>query len=263
MFNNVQSSLQVLGHMLRADFLIFKPAYKNRLIDFGIYVSIMIVVMGYLMTSLGLRADFGIFMAATLVAVGPMFDVFPCAITLVSDIVGNKVISYDITLPIPSWLAVARIGLANALIGIAVSIFSLPFGLVFVWQQFNPANFSPFWFLVLLLSNAFFYGYFGLFVASFIKDIPSIRSVWMRVMFPLWMLGGFQFTWELLYAKSPMCAYAILLNPFLYTMEGVRAAVLGQAGSLPMWVCFIVPVGLTFLFGTIGVRRILKKLDAV
>ena len=93
--------------------------------------------------------------------------------------------------------------------------------------------------------------------------MTKIRGMWMRVMFPMWMLGCFQFTWQLLYSKSPVLAYILLLNPFVYTMEGMRASVMGQAGSLPLPVCFTATLGFTLLLGYIAVRRIMKRLDCV
>lgn len=263
MFKDIFSSLPVLGHMLYADFLIFRPAYLDRLFDFFIYVSINLVVMGYLLTGFGMRADYGIFMAATLVATGALFEVFPCAVNIVSDLTGNKIISYDITLPLPSWMAVARIGLSNAIRGLAIGIFALPFGLLFVGNQFDSSNFSPAWFITLFIANTFFYGYFSVFLASFVPHMGKIGSMWMRVMFPLWILGCFQFSWQVVYAKYPIFAHVILLNPFVYTIEGMRAAVLGQEGSLPMWACLGATLLAALVCGVIGVKRMLKRLDAV
>lgn len=257
------SYLPVLWQQIRADMIIFKPQFKDRIIDFFIYISLTVVVMAYLLTEFGVRADFGIFTAATLVATSGMFEVFPRAVNIVSDITGNKVISYDLTLPLPSWMAIARIGLTDAIRGFIVAIFALPFGLMFVWPQFQPALFSPFWFMLLLVVNALFFGFFGLFMASLIKNMSRIDVMWMRIMFPLWTLGGFQFTWQGLHTKSALLSYVALLNPFLYTMEGMRAAVIGQPGSLPLWLCFVATLGFTFLCGYVGVRLMMKRLDVV
>ncbi len=263
MFKNFFSYMPVLRQMLYADYLTFKEGYVDMLIDNLIWTVINVVVMGYLLTGFGIRADFGLFTAATGGAVNCMFQVFPRAVSFLSDIVGNKVITYDVTLPLPSWMAIARVGLSDALQSFSVAIIAAPIGLLFVWNQFNPANFSPFWFICMLTASAFFFGFFGLFLASLIKDMSKIRGIWMRVMFPLWFLGGFQFTWQVLYAKAPLFAYAVLLNPFLYAMEGMRAAVMGQAGSLPLPICFATTVGFTFLCGYVAVSRIMKRLDCV
>lgn len=210
-----------------------------------------------------MRADFGMFTAATNVAVAGLFDIFPRALTFVGDLVGNKVISYDLTLPIPGWMAVARIGVSDGLRGLSLAIFALPFALPFIWDQFNYANFSFIWLVVLLLSNSILFGFFGVFLASMVSNMAKLESMWMRVIFPLWTLGCCQFTWHVLHDAYPALAYLMLLNPFMYPMEAMRAAVLGESGSLPIWVCFSATIFFTIFYGVIGVRNVLKRLDAV
>jgi ABC-2 type transport system permease protein len=257
------SYLPTLGHLLHADFLTFKHVFTDKIIDFFIYSSLTVLVMSHFISGVGTSANFGLFTAATGVAVSGMFEIFPRVMTLLSDLVGNKVISYDVTLPIPSWMAIARIGLSDGLRNLLVGSLSLPFGLLFVWNQFNVHQFSPLWFMLLLVLNSLFFGFFGLLLASLVKNMSKVGSMWMRVIFPLWTLGGFQFTWFTMHAKSSALGYALLLNPFLYTMEGMRAAVLGQAGSLPLWLCATAIISFTFLCAWIGVRRIMKRLDCV
>ena len=160
MFKNFSSYLPVFGHLLYADILVFKPSYKDRLIDFFLFVSITVFVMGYLLTKLGMRADFGMFTAATNVAVAGLFDIFPRALTFVGDITGNKVISYEIILPIPSWMAITRIGISDGLRGLSLAIFAMPFALPFIWEQFNFTNFSCTWFILILLANSLLCGFF-------------------------------------------------------------------------------------------------------
>ena len=257
------SSLPVLGHMLRVDILTFIPTIKDRLIDLFIYASISVVVMGYLLTGFGMREDFGMFTASTLAVVSCIFEVFPRAIGIIMDLLGNKVITYDVTLPLPSWLAIARIGIADSMKAFFQGCFALPFGLLFVFHQFNPAQFSFVYFILMLAVSALFFGFFGLFLASLATEVHKLDSMWMRVIFPMLFLGGMQFTWQILYAKSPLCAYLALANPFLYAMEGMRAAVLGQAGSLPFWYCFVAVLISALLCGWIGVRRMMRRLDCV
>jgi ABC-2 type transport system permease protein len=257
------SYLPTLGHLLYADFLTFKHVFKDKIIDFFIYSSLTVVVMSHFVVGVGTQSNFGLFTAATGVAVSGMFEIFPRVMTLLSDLVGNKVISYDVTLPIPSWMAIARIGISDGLRNLIVGSLSLPFGLIFVWNQFDAQHFSPWWFIALLISNSLFFGFFGLFLTSLVKSMSKVGSMWMRVIFPLWTLGGFQFTWHVMYAKSPILGYALLLNPFLYTMEGMRAAILGQTGSLQLPICLGAILGFTLLCAVIAIKRIKTRIDCV
>ena len=62
---------------------------------------------------------------------------------------------------------------------------------------------------------------------------------------------------------SPRIAYISLLNPMVYIMEGTRAAVLGQEGSLDFWVCVLMTLVFTILCTFDGIRRIKRRLDYV
>lgn len=263
MLKKIISSLPVFGQLLYSDILVFRPSYLGRLFDFFLYVAITVFVMGRLLTKLGMRSDFGMFTAATGVAVAGIFEIFPHAMVIIADITGNKIISYDIALPIPSWMAVARVGFSNAIRIFMLSVFAFPFALPFIWHEFDSALFSLIWFVALLVSNALLFGFFGLFLSNMVPTMNHLEAMWVRVIFPLWTLGCFQFTWQVLHETYPVFAYLMFLNPFMYPMEGMRAAILGQAGSLPPWLCFFATCVFALLCGVIGVRGILKRLDAV
>ena len=91
----------------------------------------------------------------------------------------------------------------------------------------------------------------------------QIGNVWMRFIFPLYVFGGFQFTWYTLYNFSPRFAVLNLFNPMLYGIEGMRGAILGQQGYLPFWYCAGALVVLTALFFVVGYRRLKKQLDFI
>lgn len=263
MFTSIPSYWSVLGQMLYADLLTFKPMMKGKLIDLFIYISITVVVMGYLLTSFGVRPDFGIFTAATLVGSVAMFEIYPRAAAIVMDLNSNKVITYDLILPLPSWLAITRMAITTAMQSLFMSIFALPIGFLFVYNQFDPSHFSVLWVIALLVMSNLFFGFFSLFLSSFVQNIQQLGSCWMRIIFPLWTLGGFQFTWAVLFAKSKALGYIALLNPCLYAQEGMRGAILGQGENLPCWICFVALVGFTALCALISVKRMMKRLDCV
>jgi ABC-type polysaccharide/polyol phosphate export permease len=249
--------------MLYADFLTFKPMIKTKIIDIFIEVGVTVMIMGHLLTSFGMRADFGLFMAATFVGHAAMFEIYPRAAEIVMDLTSNKVISYDLILPLPSWLAVMRLALTTAIKSLFISLAAFPIGILFVYQQFNPAHFSVAWFIPLLLVSNLFFGFFSLLLSCYIQSIQQLGSYWTRFIFPLWMLGGLQFTWQALYTKSKVLGYLALLNPWLYSQEGMRAVILGEAENLPCWACFTALIIFTTLFAWISVKKMMKRLDCV
>ena len=108
-----------------------------------------------------------------------------------------------------------------------------------------------------------FIGFFSIFVASIVKDMGHINKVGIRILFPMWIFGGGQFPWKTIYSLSPKFAYVVFVNPLLYMSEGIHAAVLGQEGYLPFWICLIALWIFTGAFGWLGIARLKKRLDFV
>ena len=85
----------------------------------------------------------------------------------------------------------------------------------------------------------------------------------MRLMFPLWFLGGFQFSWKALYNLNHYIGYLGLISPYTYAHEAARVAVLGQHDFLPFWFCIGVLVIGSITFGVLGYLGIKRSLDLV
>jgi len=77
------------------------------------------------------------------------------------------------------------------------------------------------------------------------------------------MFGGYMYSWYAVYHVSPLIGYAHLINPVLYVMEGMRAAVLGQEGYLPFWFSFTALFAFTVVIAWDALRRLRKRLDCV
>ena len=87
--------------------------------------------------------------------------------------------------------------------------------------------------------------------------------LWVRIVFPLWFLGGFEFSWNSVHLIAPKLSYLLLLNPIIYMTEGVRAALLGQDGMISFWICCLV---LSVMFVGVGYwsfKALKKRLDFV
>ena len=81
---------------------------------------------------------------------------------------------------------------------------------------------------------------FCIFAGMIIFALKSTASFWQfasRAHFPIAFLGCYQFPWEMAYKAVWPLAIIDLVNPFMYAVEGMRAAVLGQAGFLNYWLC--------------------------
>ena len=108
-----------------------------------------------------------------------------------------------------------------------------------------------------------FFGFFALLITAHTSSIVRYEKAWVRVVFPLWFFGGYQFPWVVMHTRLPYLAYLNLLNPITYCLEGFRAAVLGQAGYINFWVCLGMLLLLTLVVAVWGVSKLQKRLDCV
>ena len=104
---------------------------------------------------------------------------------------------------------------------------------------------------------------FTLFALNFVKDIRQSLLAWRRLVYPLWFFGGAQYPWYVLNNISKEFSYFVLLNPFIYAQEGLHAALLGQDEYLSFLVCLASVWFFIFVFGYFGIKKLIKRLDAI
>lgn len=257
---------KTLFALVQADWLVAKRSLVDYVIDNFISLFAGIVIIAYVLPYYGLQAGFGLLMLGSCVANAAIFDIYPLVANLVSDVAGEKQISYDLLLPMPSWFAFVRIIVSSAVKSMIICLSSIPLGKLLLWNQFDLSGISITGTLGMIFACSLFAGSFGMVTASLTKNMQALHSVWQRFLFPLWIFGGQQFTWISLYTVAPWIAYISLLNPIMYTNEGFRSALLGQAVEgphIPYFVCVPVLLIFTVLFTAWAVLRFKKRLDFV
>jgi ABC-type polysaccharide/polyol phosphate export permease len=255
---------RVLKHMLHEELLIFKQSIIDESFNVSIWVFCMLIIAGsFLASSTDSTLNFASFMLAGCVATMGLFRAYPTAFRLINDFEGERSIDFYLTLPIPSWLAMVKIMISVALQSIVFSLFVLPLGTLFIWGNFNVSTILWAQFFMLLFLASIFYGVFSLWITSKVSTLIKLTNVWSRFIFPLWFLGGFQYTWVRLHVLSKPLSYVALLNPVTYAMEGIRASLLGQEGYIVWWICVIALVVFTGLLYRDTLSRLKKRLDYV
>lgn len=248
-------------YLLATDLHIFKKVIRDKFINLLIWVSSSALVAAYILPYFGMNEQYGAFLLVGLCASAGLFEVFPSVARLINDITGDQILLYHFTLPLPSWLVILRLMIYNALSAAVLSVCVLPLGKLLLWNHFHLASLSLYKFLLIFFASSLFYGSYTIFITTRVADMTQIGNVWMRFVYPLWFLGGYQFSWQSLKSISPALAYVNLANPMLYIMEGTRAAALGQVGYLNFWLC----VGMILLFCCIstivGIILLKKRLD--
>ena len=257
------SYLPIFKSLLATDLLLLKQTLKDKLIDLFIWIVTMVLVNTYLMPAFGLSQDYSGFLIASLIGSAGLFEVFASATNMISDFTGLNITSFYLTLPMPSWLVwIEKLVYFTINITI-VSILILPISKLLVWNQFSLAEFSLYKFIIVFLLSNIFSAAFAIWITTRIAGMEQIGSVWMRFVYPVWFLGGFQYSYEVLRNFNAPLAWISLANPMLYVMEGMRAAVLGQEGSLNFWFCCAMIIFFTVLCTWHGLKRLKERLDYI
>jgi len=255
---------QTLLQLLLRSIKVTAPSLREKTINSLIWSALNIIVFAFIMPTMGLDKNFGIFIAVTMPISCAFFSAIASIYILLSDITNDgSNLQYELTLPLPQWLAFAKYAFEIMYQSLISSILILPMGKMLLWTSFSLAYFSFVKFYFLLTIAALFFGFFAIFIASITKDMYGLDNIWTRIIFPMWFLGGFQFPWLKLYGVSPVLAYISLLNPLTYALEGGRAAALDPAASLPYWTCIGALIFFTVLFGYLGIQNLKKRLDCL
>jgi len=263
MLSKRQSYAKLFWQLLRTDFFIYKNAVLDAFIDCTIWFTCLIVVFAYVFPLIGLAQTFGAYIAVGAIVSCIFWDTWATATGFISDIEGEKTIEYFLTLPLPNSLILIKQIVSYAIKGGLPALLILPLGKLFLLGSMDLSQFSLIKYLLIFTLTALLIGAFSLFVSSTIQNLHHLGKVGIRYLFPMWFFGGSNYPWETVYKLSPTFAYLHLLNPLLYAMEGIHAAVLGQTGYLPYWICAIMLTVFIGVFTVLGIWNLKKRLDFV
>lgn len=257
------SYARLAWQLVKTDMTIYRGIVVEQLINTAAWVVPTILVTAYALPLLGIAKDFGTFIAVASIASVSLFQAFAAATAFVGDLEGNQTISFPLTLPMPSWLVFVQRSVSYVCKASILSIIVLPLGKFILLDKLSFAQFSPIKFVIIFFAAHIFSSFFSLLLVSMVDSMSQIMKVWLRFIFPMWFFGCSQYPWSILHQLSPKLAYACLTNPFVYAMEGIRAAVLGQEGSLSYWPCVGMLLVFATLCGVVATRRLKKRLDFV
>lgn len=257
------SYINISKNLIETDLIIFRQMFVDKFIDLSIWIVLTTIVTSYIMPYFGLTTDFGVFQLGGLIAAAGLFELYASTIDLVSDFEGDRVISFNLALPFPSWMAIVSKAAYFFIIYTTLALLMIPIGKVCLWNQFDLAlvNWPKLMLIILMLSM--FYACFVLWVSSIINNMTKMGQVWSRFVFPMWFLGGFQFSWMASYKTLPWLAYINLINPMVYITEAVRVALLGQEGYINFWLCLFAILIFSLVCLYLGITGLKKRLDFV
>ncbi len=259
----MSSYARTMFYLINTQYRVFLQTIKDKYIDLFIWIIGMSAVTIYMLPSFGLSHAYGSFMIASMAASAGLFEQYTSTVNLIGDFEGDNITSFYLTLPIPSWMVFVSYAVFYAFNTLALAVFVVPIAKLIFWNHFDLSEFSCIKYAVMLLATSSFYASFTIWMVGLVPNLQHAGSIWMRFIFPLWTFGAFQYSYAVLYGLNVWFAYASLGNPMVYLMEGTRAAILGQAGSLNIWMCAGVSFFFTILFTAHGISRIKRRLDYV
>src|SRR5690606_20322377 len=171
------------------------------------------------------------------IAAWGMLEVGTNVSIFISDLLGLQSITYYLTLPVSSNLVFIRIALADGMKSFFSTLPLLPIGKIILHKHFDLGSLCYGKLFLMYVVAHIFFGFFSLYLSSRTPDLTYLTTIKQRIIFPMWFLGCYQFTWYMLHTQYPVIAYINLLNPIVYIMEGLRHATVHTYDLLPYTLC--------------------------
>lgn len=262
LFNNT-TQLQVFGWLLYYELRSVLKNSKEYLFDSLPWPFVIIIANGYIMPALGLPTTYGTFSCISMLVIMASFAAWTSAMPLSTDLEGPKAISYELTLPIPYWMVWSKYIIALAIRAALFNFMPLIIGKIILGSNFTLPNFSIPHFLLIYLVSCIFFASFATWSVVNTSGIERYSKIEVRLTGPLFFLCGWSASWYVMNGIVPLLGKLLLLTPWIYAYEGSRAALLGQEGFLPFWIC----IGMLILYALVciahGTYVFKKRLDCV
>jgi len=250
-------------HLIRRDLIVFRREFWTKFIDTALLFFTNVMAFGYFLQQEGAHEGYAAFFVVGAIASFGFVEIIGKVGLLLADMDGDKTINHTLVMPIRSNMVFYYIASSWAITSMIFSALLFPIGKLLVFTEWNWEAIS-FWRVVLLFVTAnLFFGSFALWLSGVIKGMTRLNSLWFRYIAPMWMFGGYVYSWQSAYDLSHLVGYLSFINPMIYVMEGMRAAALGQEGYLPFWLSFCMLWVFIIACTMHGIRRLRRKLDCI
>lgn len=256
-------SWRVFIQLIRRDLLIFKREFLVKFMDTSCLFFTNVMAFGYFLQQEGAHAGYAAFFVVGAIASFGFVEIVGKVGIQLADMHGEKTIYHTLVMPIRSNMVFCYIAISWAITSMLLSILLFPLGKLLVFTEWHLETISLIRLIPMFITANLFFGFFALWLTGIIKDMTSLNSLWLRYIAPMWMFGGYVYSWQSAYALSPAVGYISLINPMIYVMEGMRAATLGQVGYLPFWFSISMLWVFIVLCAMHGTRKLKRKLDCI
>lgn len=256
-------SLRIFSYLLYRNFLDTKSRLRSLIIDGVILMCVDTFLIAKLFPLFNIPLEFlaPLFVADTfLMLLFIQGDTF--CLRMVLDVINNRFIYYNLTLPIHWMWIFTAFCLSFMLETMIISFPLMTIGIGFFSSMVPNISIKWGFFLLHYVVSLLFIATFFLYVTFRYPYSWIENNLWPRRLLPMFCLGAATAPWYKVFDFSPILAYIGLLNPLTYFAEGFRFSLL-SGHYLP----FSVSVCMLFVASTINIillyRGILKRLDPV
>jgi ABC-2 type transport system permease protein len=253
--------------LLERDWRVMRRDFWTVVARSGMQPLLFVLIFGYILPRIG-TVDAGQFgpillpgiLAMSTILSGMQAVTMPLAI----DLGFVREIDDRLLCPIRvEWLGVEKM-LFGAFQAMLSAIIVLPLALIVMgdivtvsWTQLPALT-------LVLIAASLMAAALGLFIGTVVRpqQLPLIFSV---IVTPLIFFGCTTYTWEQLGGEAlriagvPWLQILVLVNPLVYSSEGVRTVLTPEVGHMPIWGIVLGLVGSIVLFGWAGLRRFRKR----
>jgi len=256
-------SLRVFGWLLYVDSRSLWKDFFNNLLDAATWPFFLIFVNGIILPKMGLPDNYGAFTTVSSVVIMGAFNAWAGSTLIAADLAGPQTIAYELTLPLPYWMVWLKNSIYLSLKAAVFNILPLFLGKLILGNQLDLSNFSWFQFSIIYSISALFFGAFALFSTVLTSTHEGHSRLELRLTGPMFFLNGYTASWAIIYAVSPALGIFMRCLPWIYAYEGCRAAILGQAGYINIWVCVGMLSLFTLVLTIISLKLFKKRMDCV
>ncbi len=253
----------VFFQLIKRDLSVFKRDFWQRFSDTALLFITNVLVFGYFLQQEGAPKGFAAFFVVGAVASFGFTQIVGKVGIQLADMGGDRTIFHTLIMPIRSNMVFYYIGLSWAITSILMSILLFPLGKLIVLSEWSLDQISWWRLPIVFVSANLFFGYFALWLTGILNNMTDLNRLWFRYIAPMWLFGGYIYSWQSAYNMSPIVGYISLINPMIYVMEGMRAAALGQAGYLPFWLSIVMLWVFIVLCALHAKQKLKRKLDCI
>ena len=252
--------------ILSRDFYIFGKRLKTYGINYLlIYPLLAILIFGYVQPGVifgSASAKASIILMVGTFALNCVQICFSLISPLMYDIEGERYIDYQLTL-LPPRLLFFELITFPAIFSFIIAMPFFPLARLLLPSYFDALNTSWIGLTLMIMVCSYFFASYVMFVMCFIKRAMNVRYFWVRINWPLVVLGGFWVPWSLLKTRFTLYSWLALLDPYTYVTEGLRSALVGSNQFISYPICIASLLIFSIIFNMLGCYYFKRKLDHI